>query len=95
MKNSRFTLHAVLLASAIAVSWATGAVQAVAQSSSQYDIVADQYGSLIGQTSGTGISIDTSTNTASVPVVTRTSAPTGVRCLRSHQPSHPRQRLSQ
>jgi len=63
--------------SVVGVSLAVAAVLAVAQSSLQYDIVTDQYGYLVGQLGGNGITVD-STNTASVPVVTRTTAPTGV-----------------
>ena len=48
-----------------------------AQSALQYDIVMDQYGNLIGQLAGNGVSVDAS-NVASIPVQTRTAAPSGV-----------------
>jgi hypothetical protein len=71
-----FGLSAMFL-SVVVVSLAVAAVLAVAQSGLQHAIVVDQYGALVGQVAGSGISVD-STNTASVPVVTRTAAPTGV-----------------
>ena len=50
---------------------------AFAQSGLQSGIVLDQYGNLVGQLAGNGISIDTA-NVATVSVNTYTSAPSGV-----------------
>jgi hypothetical protein len=71
MKKSNFFAGIMFLAAAATFSLA------FAQSGLQNAIVVDQYGNLIGQIAGSGISVD-STNTASIPVNTRTSAPAGV-----------------
>jgi len=74
--NSRFC---GFLMSAVAVTIAVGAVLAVAQSGLQYAIILDQYGNLVGQVAPSlPLSIDSSTNIASVPVTSRIFAPTGV-----------------
>jgi hypothetical protein len=71
MRKSNFFAGIMFLAAAATFNLA------VAQSALQYDIVQDQYGSIIGQISGNGasITVDSSTNTASVPVLTRTAPP--------------------
>jgi hypothetical protein len=82
MKKSSFSMCTMFLCS-VAVICAIVAVKAVGQAGLQYAIVMDSTGTVVGQLAGDAldpnlIPLDITLNLASVPVRTRTSAPTGV-----------------